>query len=80
MQMTIGDVQQHMQDLVPARFFPLSKALAEVDYARIGVIAKEDFREIINKHIIRLNSEQVLQYVHSYIPTQEFHIFINCEL
>ena len=42
-----------------ARFYNIAAAFSEVDYAKIGVVSKDDFREVLNKTLLRLSDEQV---------------------
>ena len=44
----------------------MARAFAEYDYARIGVVGRDEFREILNKYTVRCNDEQVS------------HVFVNC--
>lgn len=60
--LSLEEIQENMRELVTARFQPLSKAFSDNDYAKIGVIAKDDFREVVNQFTIRLTDEQVIPY------------------
>ena len=44
---------------VAANFHVLAKAFSEADYARIGVLGRDEFREILNKYTLRFNDSQV---------------------
>ena len=57
--MTMDDVHAALRELVTARMYSIVQAFANIDYAGIGVVAKQDFRDILNKHVIRLSDEQV---------------------
>lgn len=57
--MSMDEVHDTLRELVTARFYTVAQAFAETDYARIGVVSKDDFHEILNKALIRLSDEQV---------------------
>ena len=57
--LTEEEVNAYLQEQIAAKFYKLAKAFTEVDYARIGVVSREDFKEIMNQFTIRLNDEQV---------------------
>eukprot|EP00058_Branchiostoma_floridae_P003899 XP_002589387.1 hypothetical protein BRAFLDRAFT_77829 [Branchiostoma floridae] len=64
-------VVEKVQEAVSARFYAFARSFAEVDYAKIGVVAKEDFRDILNKNAIRLSDDQFDQLWES-MPVNEF--------
>ena len=53
------EVTSHLREQVTAKFNQLSRAFADIDYARIGVVSKEDFQDVLNQFTIRLNEDQV---------------------
>ena len=57
--MTMDEVRDTMKELIPARYHALAKGFAENDYAKIGVVAKDDFKEILFRFTVRLSDEQV---------------------
>ena len=63
--MTPDEVETHLRETVKAHFRPIARAMTDIDYARIGVITKEDFRQVIEKYAMRLSDEQV--YICVYI-------------
>ncbi|XP_041351388.1 EF-hand calcium-binding domain-containing protein 6-like [Gigantopelta aegis] len=56
--MTIDEVQERLQESIQAHYVSLSNAFAELDYAQIGVVPKDQFRDTLNKFIFRLTDEQ----------------------
>ena len=57
--MTLDDIQDKLRESVKAHTYNIAQALAESDYANMGVISKEDFQTVVNKNICRLSDEQV---------------------
>ena len=53
------EVHEYLIELVTARFYHIARAFAEIDYAKIGVICKEDFKEVLYKYTMRLSDRQV---------------------
>ncbi|XP_066264763.1 EF-hand calcium-binding domain-containing protein 6-like isoform X1 [Branchiostoma lanceolatum] len=70
-ELAMQEVQARVQEAVSARFYAFARSFAEVDYAKIGVVAKEDFRDILNKNAIRLSDDQFDQLWES-MPVNEF--------
>ena len=60
---TLDDIKTELRQLVKARFYRFAERFAEIDYANIGVIAKEDFREVLNECAFRLSYEQVSSWL-----------------
>jgi len=56
---TVDEVQEKIQEAVRAHYQAILRDLAEADYASIGSVSREVFREVLNKHVMRLNDEQV---------------------
>lgn len=57
--MPIDEVQERLREAVHAHFYTLANLFKEVDYADIGVISKEDFRDVMDKNVMRFTDEQV---------------------
>ena len=57
--MSIDEVQERLYETIQAHYVSLSNAFAEMDYAQIGVVPKDQFRETLNKFVFRLTDEQV---------------------
>ena len=62
----LEEVQGIMAEQVSGNFHALAAALVEKDYARIGVVSKEDFYEVLTANTIRLSPEQVCARVFSF--------------
>lgn len=41
-----------------AHYKEISQAFADIDYAKIGVVTKDDFRQVLDKYTIRMTDEQ----------------------
>ncbi|KAL3881564.1 hypothetical protein ACJMK2_027990 [Sinanodonta woodiana] len=54
----VDEVHERLQETVSAKLYDLTNAFSEADYANLGVVSKEDFRNILNKHVFRLSDEQ----------------------
>ena len=57
--MNMEQIQDILRDKVSANFQTFASAFADVDYARIGVVSKDDFRDVLTKQSVRLADEQV---------------------
>ncbi len=57
--MTVDEVQERLHESITTHYYNLAKDFAEVDYAKIGVVPKDDFRAVLQKHVFRLTDEQV---------------------
>lgn len=57
--MPIDEVQERVREAVHAHFYTLANLFKEIDYANIGVISKEDFRDVMDKNVMRFTDEQV---------------------
>ncbi|XP_069133814.1 EF-hand calcium-binding domain-containing protein 6-like isoform X1 [Argopecten irradians] len=68
---SMEDIQSRLRETVVAHFYTLARAFNDLDYAGIGVVSKEDFREVINKTAFRITEEQ-FDNLMAYIPTNEF--------
>lgn len=56
--MTMSQIQDLLTEKVSANYQAFVSSFTDVDYARIGVISKDDFREVLNKNFVRLSEEQ----------------------
>ena len=57
--MSSTEIQETVKEYVKAKYTTLAKSLTDADYARIGVISKDDFKSIVNKNVMRITDEQV---------------------
>ena len=57
--MTLDDMKDKLREAVQAHTYNIAQALAEADFANLGVISKEDFKSVMDKQICRLSDEQV---------------------
>lgn len=56
---TEEEVTSYLKEQVASKYHHLAKAFSEIDYARIGVVTRDDFRNLLNNQNIRVNDEQV---------------------
>ena len=49
---------QTLRDAVSNKFYHIAKHFAEIDYAKIGVVARDDFHDVIAKHCFRMTPSQ----------------------
>ena len=57
--MDIDQVQDVIKEKVTQNFQAFARAFADVDYARIGVVSKDDFKTILLRYAFRLSDDQV---------------------
>lgn len=57
--LTAAEMAARVLEVVRARPNQLRCDLEAADFARIGVVAKADFREILHRHVMRVSDEQV---------------------
>lgn len=69
--LTVDEVQERIQEAVRAHYSGIQRDLMEADYASIGSVPKEVFREVLNKHIMRLNDDQ-FDRVWNLAPVNEY--------
>ena len=62
-EMSLEQVEERIREVVTGRYNVISNAFTETDYANIFVVSKEDFREILNEHVMRLSVDQVKQKI-----------------
>ncbi|OWF48504.1 EF-hand calcium-binding domain-containing protein 6 [Mizuhopecten yessoensis] len=68
---SMEEIQTRLKETVAGHFNTLARAFSDLDYAGIGVVTKEDFKEVINKTAFRITEEQ-FDNLMAYIPTNEF--------
>ncbi|XP_006816237.1 EF-hand calcium-binding domain-containing protein 6-like [Saccoglossus kowalevskii] len=56
--MGVDEIQMRLQEIISARFYQFAERFSEIDYAKIGVIAKDDFRDVIQDSAFRLTDSQ----------------------
>ena len=66
-EMSLEQVEERIREVVTGRYNVISNAFTETDYANIFVVSKEDFREILNEHVMRLSVDQVKQKIWNWI-------------
>ncbi|VDI45640.1 Hypothetical predicted protein [Mytilus galloprovincialis] len=54
----IDDLQDCIREAVQGHFYLLTQAFTDVDYAGIGAVTKEDFKNLFTKNIMRTSDEQ----------------------
>ncbi|XP_072165535.1 EF-hand calcium-binding domain-containing protein 6-like isoform X2 [Diadema setosum] len=54
---TMEDIKQDLRQAVKARFYKFAERFSDLDYANIGVVAKDDFRDVLNELAFRMSSE-----------------------
>uniref|UniRef100_UPI00089DAA5E EF-hand calcium-binding domain-containing protein 6-like n=1 Tax=Ciona intestinalis TaxID=7719 RepID=UPI00089DAA5E len=57
-ELPLVEVEERISEVVTARHFQISRDFADVDYAKIFVVSREDFRDILNRHVMRLTDDQ----------------------
>ena len=68
-EMTFEDIEERIREVVTGRYTAISNAFTELDYAKIYVVSKDDFREIMNENMMRLNDDQVTASLRLDLPT-----------
>lgn len=56
----LSDVLRRIQEVVSVRLHTVAKEMVRLDYANINAISKEDFRNICDRHFMRLTDDQVI--------------------
>ena len=51
--MSLDDIQEKLREAVKAHTYNIAQALAEADYANLGVISKDDFKTVMAKNILQ---------------------------
>lgn len=57
-ELTLNEIEDRISEVAVARKQTLQQAFTEIDYAKILVVSKDDFREILNQNVMRLNDDQ----------------------
>ncbi|XP_070189620.1 EF-hand calcium-binding domain-containing protein 6-like [Littorina saxatilis] len=68
---TVDEVQERIQEAVRSHQPTIVRDLKDADYAGIGSVSRDAFREILNKHVMRLNDEQ-FERVWDLSPVNEY--------
>ena len=58
-EVSLEKVEERIREVVTGRYNTIANAFIETDYANIFVVSKDDFREILNEHVMRLSDDQV---------------------
>ena len=78
---TMDDIHQVMKEVVTARQSRFNEAFAAIDYANIGVLSKEDFRQVLNEVAFRMAPDQVSgAYTPKLWNDLPYHIWTDDEL
>ena len=56
---SVDEVGERLHEAVVAHYNNILRDFESVDYARIGSVTAEDLREILARHVMRLNDDQV---------------------
>ncbi|XP_055048571.2 EF-hand calcium-binding domain-containing protein 6 isoform X3 [Misgurnus anguillicaudatus] len=67
----ITDVLRRIQEVVSARLYTISREMADLDYANVHAISKDDFRSICDRHFMRLTDDQ-FQILWKMLPVNGF--------
>lgn len=57
-ELLLEEIEEKLGEFVRARYYVFSHSFADADYAKINVVSKDDFRDIMNQHFIRMNDDQ----------------------
>ena len=57
--MNMDEIVNRLRETIKARVYTFARAFAEIDYANIGVVTKDDFQRVIHQHAFRLSPSQV---------------------
>ncbi|XP_076466442.1 EF-hand calcium-binding domain-containing protein 6-like [Babylonia areolata] len=68
---TVDEVQEKIHEAVQTHHQNIMRDFGEADYAGIGSVTRDVFRELLNKHIMRLSDEQ-FERVWDLAPVNEF--------
>lgn len=49
---------QSLREAVNNKFYHIARHFGEIDYAKIGVVARDDFHDVIAKHCFRMTPNQ----------------------
>ncbi|XP_022111865.1 EF-hand calcium-binding domain-containing protein 6-like [Acanthaster planci] len=68
---TLEDLQRDLRETVSARFYRFAERFAEIDYAKIGVVCREDFKAVLDEIGFRMNPDQ-FESLWNTLPINEF--------
>ncbi|XP_029453350.1 EF-hand calcium-binding domain-containing protein 6 [Rhinatrema bivittatum] len=57
-ELSMRDIMARIQEVVVAHFHIITQEFITIDYAKLGAISKDDFREICNKHFMLFTDDQ----------------------
>lgn len=57
--MPVDEAEERLREAVQAHPYNLAQAFNDADYANMGVVSKDDFKNVIDKTLLRLSDEQV---------------------
>ncbi|KAK6168917.1 hypothetical protein SNE40_020073 [Patella caerulea] len=66
-----SDLEDKLKESVAAHFNTVARSLEEIDYAKIGVVSKEDFKHLINTELFKLTDEK-FDILWKSLPINEF--------
>ncbi|MBN3295292.1 EFCB6 protein, partial [Amia calva] len=69
--LSMKDILSRIQEVVSTRIYTISQEIIDMDYAHINVISKEDFRQICNRHFMRLKDDQ-FENLWNQMPVNDF--------
>ena len=75
--LTTEQVQEQVREKVTQNFTGFARAFADVDYARIGVVSKDDFRDVLTKYAFRLSDDQVRSCDVIILPIPLFLVLVS---
>ncbi|XP_035283637.1 EF-hand calcium-binding domain-containing protein 6 isoform X1 [Anguilla anguilla] len=67
----LSDILERIREVVCARIYTVAKEMADLDYAHINFISKEDFKIFCDRHFMRLTPEQ-FESLWKQLPVNEF--------
>lgn len=60
--LTMEEVMQKIRELVTSKYQEIAQAFADIDIAKIGVVPRDNFREVLYRFTLRLTKEQVSDF------------------
>lgn len=70
-ELTMQDIVTHIQEVIAARFYSITKDFFNMDYAGINVISKEDFREFFHRNFMLLTDDQ-FEHLWNVLPVNPY--------
>ncbi|XP_041966145.1 EF-hand calcium-binding domain-containing protein 6 isoform X1 [Alosa sapidissima] len=79
--LSINEILERVKDVVSTRLYVITKEMVALDYAHINTISKQDFKQICDRHVMRLTSEQ-FENLWNILPVNaygnlDFHEFLT---